>query len=134
MAIKINLSTPTIDFDFGGVKLTADVSDQALAYMLDLENKDEFKEASKEAERLRNLKDEDRTTEEFNVLLQKAIDTYGLVYARMFGEDAFQQVYGQTKSIVATVSAFDQAMQHITDHYTEQQNKKSNEYRKRKKK
>ena len=131
MAIKINLSTPTIDFDFGGILLTADVSDQALSHMLDLEKSEEFKKASKESERLKDLRDEDLTTEEFNELLQKAVDTYGLVYAPMFGEDAFQKVYDHAKSIVATVDAFDQALTHITEHH---ENQKSNEYRKRKKK
>ena len=134
MAIKINLSTPTIEFDFGGVLLTADVSDEALSHMLDLENSEEFRKASKESERLRNLKDEDVTTQEFNELLQKAVDTYGLVYSPMFGEGAFQKVYDHAKSIVATVDAFDQAIDHITKHYEKQQNQKSNEYRKRKKK
>ncbi len=134
MAIKINLSTPTIDFDFGGVLISADVSDKALSHMLDIENSEEFKKASKEAERLKNIKEEDISTKEFNELLQRAVDTYDLVYAPMFGEGAFQKVYDEAKSIVATVSAFDQAVDHITEHYEEQQTKKSNEYRKRKKK
>lgn len=134
MAIKINLNTPTLEFEMGGVLVTADVSDRALMKMLDIEDSQEFKQANKELERLRDLEDEDLNRDAFNELLETAIDTYGKSYAPMFGETAFRDVYEDNKSIVATVGAFGTAMEHVEAYYEKQQNQKSNKYRKRKKK
>lgn len=134
MAIKINLNTPTLEFEMGGVLVTADVSDRALMEMLEIDETPEFKQANDELERLRNLEDEDLNKETFNELLNKAVDTYGKSYAPMFGETAFREVYEDNKSIVATVKAFGTAMEHVEEYYEKQQNQKSNKYRNRKKK
>lgn len=134
MAIKINLNTPTLEFEMGGVLVTADVSDRALMEMLAIDETPEFKQANDELERLRNLEDEDLNRETFNELLNKAVDTYGKSYAPMFGETAFREVYEDNKSIVATVKAFGTAMEHVEEYYEKQQNQKSNKYRNRKKK
>lgn len=134
MAVKIEMERPTIEFDMGGVPVTADVSDAALKEMLEIEDSPEYKQADKELERLRKLDDEDINKEVFDELLNKAVHAYGKSYEPIFGDDAFREVYENSKSIVSTVQAFDTAMDHINKYYEEKKNKRSNQYRKRKKK
>lgn len=132
--IKIDVGTPTLEFEMGGVLVEADVSDRALMAMLEIDETPEFKQANDELERLRSLEDKDLNKDTFNELLSKAVNTYGKSYAPIFGETAFRDVYEDNKSIVATVKAFGTAMEHVEKYYEKQQNQKSNKYRKRKKK
>ena len=50
--IKIDVGTPTLEFEMGGVLVEADVSDRALMAMLEIDETPEFKQANDELERL----------------------------------------------------------------------------------
>lgn len=131
MAIKLDLQSNKIEFDFAGLIVEADVSDKNIKNMLSLKDSDIQERANKEVEKLQGISDEDLTVEEFDKLINLSLDLYDEIYAPVFGKQSVHKVYEHVGSIQNTVGAFEQALDYITDEF-EKRNRKQEERRKSK--
>ena len=131
MAIKLDLQSNKLDFDFAGLVITADVSDKNIKDMLALKESDIQNRAEEEAQKLKGLSDDDITPDEFDRLIELSLDLYDEIYKGVFGEGSVHAVYEHIGSIQNTVNGFEQALDHITKEF-EERNKKQNEQRKSK--
>lgn len=131
MAIKLDLQSNKIEFDFAGLIVEADVSDKNIKNMLSLKDSDIQERANKEVEKLQGISDEDLTVEEFDKLINLSLDLYDEIYAPVFGKQSVHKVYEHVGSIQNTAGAFEQALDYITDEF-EKRNRKQEERRKSK--
>lgn len=131
MAIKLDLQSNKLDFDFAGLIIEADISDKNIKKMLSLKESDLEERASEEAKKLQSMSDDDITVEEFDRLIELSLDLYDEIYKGVFGERSVHKVYDHVGSIQNTVQAFEQALDHITSEF-EERNKQQSEQRKAK--
>lgn len=113
MAIKINVETTKIDFDFAGLDVTADVSDQNIAKLLELRSGTLQDEADAAAKEVANMNEDDITAKDFERMYNICIDLYGQIYEPVFGDGTFNTVYTHIGSIQAVIKAFDEALDYI---------------------
>lgn len=115
MAIKIDVKTTEIEFDFAGETVIADASDENIAKMLDLKESDLKERAEAEAEKLNDVDPDDFSGDDYKKVVELTIDLYSEIYEPVFGKDAFDRVYKKVKSIRSTVNAFEDALDHVTE-------------------
>lgn len=137
--VKIDIQSPIIDVEIGDVKLKADTSDAALKKALDAEKSGIKEEAFKEVQKLEEI--EGFTSEDYDQLVDKALDLYGQIYNHIFGDGAVAKVYEKYPQIRSVVVAFEEAMNEVNAVYDNRQAKVERErkntmdkYKKRKKK
>lgn len=121
LAIKIDVQTTEVEFDFAGVIIQADASDENISEMLDLKGSDLQKKADKKMEEIKAKDMENISKEDFKMMVDTTIELYGGIYSTVFGKGAFEKVYDNVKSISATVNAFDQAFDYIVEQREEQE-------------
>lgn len=139
MAIKLNIETSKIEFDFAGLIVVADASDENIAKMLDLKDSEISEKAEKEKERLKDLEADEITGKKFKEAIQTTLELYSEIYSPVFGDEAFKNVYNHVGSIRTTVEAFEEGLDYITEEL-EKRNENSkrrhenklNKYKKRK--
>lgn len=113
MAIKLNVQTSKIDFDFAGLEVTADISDENIKKLLELKSGNLQDEADDAAKEVAAMDEEDVTAEDFERMYSLCVDLYGRIYEPVFGDGSFSLVYNHVGSIQSTIKAFDEALDYI---------------------
>jgi len=113
MAIKLNVQTSKIEFDFAGLLVIADVRDENIKNLLKLKNSDLQEEASKAAKEVEKMDEDEITAEDFERMYSLCADLYGRIYEPVFGEHSFVTVYNHIGSIQSTIIAFDEAIDYV---------------------
>lgn len=131
MAIKLDLQSNKLEFDFAGLIIEADMSDKNIKEMLMLKDSDIQDRAKEEAEKLQGLSDDNVTSKEFDRLIELSLDLYDEIYAPVFGEKSVHEVYEHVGSIQNTINGFEQALEHITNEF-EKRNEQQADQRKQK--
>lgn len=122
-AIKIDVQSNIKEFDVLGLIVKADTSDEAIGKMLNVESDERKAIARRESEKIKNINEENFTSEDFQETLSVVVSLYDEIYAEMFSSGTFEQVYNKVGSIVKTVDVFDQMLNHITKEVEEAQKK-----------
>ena len=110
MAIKINVNKPKEDFDIGGVIVTGVLDDSSIKEVLD-------QKESKLTDKAEKLKEEfdkaEETSENYDLFAKRTIELYDKVYAPLFSDGAVIKVYEEINDILATIDAFEQALDYL---------------------
>lgn len=114
MAIKINVQRSIEEFDFAGLEITANYSDENIAKMFSLKDSDLQEKAEKEAAKLSGIDNDDISEEDFMNMVNTCLDLYGEIYAPVFGEGEFKKAYNHIQSVTATIKAFEEAIDYVT--------------------
>lgn len=141
MAIKLNVQTSQIEFDFAGLLVTADVSDENIKNLLELKSGDLQEEADDAAKEVANMNEDEITANDFERMYNLCADLYGRIYEPVFGKGSFIKVYDHVGSIQATIQAFDEAIEYViadinkrNEQGIKERENKLAKYKKRKKK
>lgn len=114
MAIKIDVKKSVQEFDFDGINVTANYSDENIKKMLKLKDGELQKKAEAESKKLAELNEEEISDKEFEHMVNICIDLYSAIYAPVFTDKAFKEVYEHIQSISATIQAFEDALDYVT--------------------
>lgn len=113
MAIKLDVQTSKIEFDFAGIIAVADVSDANIKKLIELRSGDLQAEADKASKEVANMDEDEVTAEDFERMYGLAAKLYGQIYEPVFGDGTFTKVYEHVGSIQSTIVAFDQAIDYV---------------------